>query len=405
MKRRRPIWSATTSLAGLVRDFQGNPVAGATVVAGSLAGQPNHMITTTGPDGRFAFQTKRGGTKLAYAVAYKNGLAPASKVDIGKLEGESGGEMELVLLKAEPFIGKLENRDGRPIDRADVWIQYMKGKGGRSDLNPIAEHTLRGSPLEKLLHTISDNRGQFQFPAVPAPQGIVLHVSADGMGDLSTEVPDNFEAGYVAGTVAAPARLIMQPEARVRGRVITKLPGVTLAGLKIRLQSTNDSRQIWRSREPTPKVALKLRGLPKGKGNIFVYDHPSDGAWAYRAIDSLPLDPGETAEATLELIEGVRVEGQVVDADSGDRVAGTSVAMYGPARPHSGAAVLTAKTDEMGRFRFRLPPGGTQFYLYSVDQAAPIQDVLIPASSNSFTVPTLEARKRSRTRRAGGLAK
>ena len=363
------------------------------------------MITTSGPDGRFAFQPTRGEKKLDYALAYKQGLAPASQFRSGFADGTTNGEMELILLTAEPFFGVVKNRDGRPVAGASVRIKYMKGEGGVRDHNPILENVLRTTPLESLFNTTTDNQGRFQYPAVPAPQGIVLHVSADEMGDLSTEVPDNFEAGYVAGTVAAPARLIMQPEARVRGRVITKLPGVTLAGLKIGLQSTRDSGQIWRESRTDAEGRFEMRGLPEGKGNIFLHDHPSDGAWTYRAIDSLPLHPGETAAATLELIEGVLVEGRVVDADSGDRVAGTSVAMYGPARPHSGAAVLTAKTDETGRFRFRLPPGGTQFYLYSADQASPIQDVLIPASSKSFIVPTLEVRKRSRTRRAGGPAK
>jgi hypothetical protein len=381
-------------------------VAGATIVAGTFfTARLNHMITTSGPDGRFAFQPKRGEKKLEYAVAYKQGLAPASKFGSGFADATPNREMELVLLKAEPFFGNLENRNGRPVAGASVWIKYMKGKGGVYDHNPILENVLRGTPLESLFGTTTDNQGHFQFPAVPAPQGIVLHVSADGMGDLSTEVPGTFEAGYVSGTVAAPARLTIQPEARVSGRVVTKLPGVTLAGLKIGLQSTQNSGQIWRESRTDAEGRFEMRGLPEGNGNIFLFDHPSDGAWAYRAIDSLPLHPGETAEATLELIEGVLVEGLVVEADSDDPIAGTSVAMYGPARPRSGAAVLTAKTDEKGRFRFRLPPGGTQFYLYSADQASPIQDVLIPAISKTFTVPTLEARKRSRTRSAGGLAK
>jgi RNA polymerase sigma factor (sigma-70 family) len=392
------------SLAGLVRDSEGNPVAGATVIAGRFTAELNHMITTSGPDGRFAFPPGRGEKKLEYAVAYKEGLAPASKFGSGIADGTPSGEMELILLKVEPFVGVVENRDGSPIAGASVWIKYMKGRGGKYD-NPILENVLRGTALESLFNTTTDKQGHFRFRAVPAPQGIALHVSADGMGDLSTKGPGKFEAGYVEGTVAVPARLTMQPEARVRGRVVTRLPGMTLAGLKVGLQSTNDSRQIWRESRTDAEGRFEMRGLPAGKCNIFLYNQPSDGAWAYRAIDSLPLHPGETAEATLELIEGLLVEGQVVDADSGNPIAGTSVAMYGPARPHSGAAVLSAKTDEKGRYHFRLPPGATRFYLYSADQVAPIQDVLIPGSSKIFTVPTLEARKRSRTTSAAGRAK
>ena len=104
------------------------------------------------------------------------------------------------------------------------------------------------------------------------------------------------------------------------------------------------------------------------------------------------------SRGTLELIEGVLVEGKVVDSVSGDPVVGISVGMYGPARPHSGAAILGATTDEKGRYRFRLPPGETQFYLASAEKAATIQEIVIPADKKSFTVPTLVARTRPRTK-------
>jgi hypothetical protein len=192
----------------------------------------------------------------------------------------------------------------------------------------------------------------------------------------------------------------MEPEAKVRGRVVTKLPGVTISGLTIGLHSTNDSIQIWRQSQTDAEGRFEMRGLPAGKGNIFLFDHPSDGPWAYRAVDSLPLQPGETVEVTLELIEGVLVEGKAIDAGTGDPVVGLSVGMYGAARPRSGAAILSAKTDDMGRYRFRLPPGKTHLYVAtaeyvaSVDQAGMGPDVTIPADTKTFTAPTFKVRKK-----------
>ena len=66
---------------------------------------------------------------------------------------------------------------------------------------------------------------------------------------------------------------------------------------------------------------------------------------------------------TIELIEGVMVDGKVVETGTGDPVPGIFIGMYGPARPDSGAAIMGAKTDKKGQYRFRLPPGKTRFYI------------------------------------------
>jgi hypothetical protein len=94
-------------------------------------------------------------------------------------------------------------------------------------------------------------------------------------------------------------------------------------------------------------------------------DHPFDGPWTYRAIDNLALHPGKTNEVTIELIEGVLVEGKVEEAGTRMPIVGISVGMYGPARPRSGAAIMSVKTDDQGRYRFRLPPGKTYLYISS----------------------------------------
>ena len=87
----------------------------------------------------------------------------------------------------------------------------MRGKGGKYDHNPILENVVQGTPLESLFHTTTDEQGGFRFPAVPSPQRVLLNVSADGLADFTTEVPGDYEAGYISGTAAQPARLTMEP--------------------------------------------------------------------------------------------------------------------------------------------------------------------------------------------------
>jgi protocatechuate 3,4-dioxygenase beta subunit len=383
------------SLAGVVRDSDGHPITGATVVAGAFINQPNHLITTTGADGRFSFQPKEGEQKLAYVLAYKEGLAPASQFRPGgTTKGTPAGDLELTLAKAEPFVGAVRDRGGAPIAGARVRVRYMRGPAGRDDHNPILDNVLQGTPLESLFRTTTDKQGGFRFPAVPPPHRVVLNVSADGMADLSSEVPGDYEAGYLSGTATQPARLTMEAEARIKGRVVIGFPGPSVVGLKVALQSTNDSTQFWRTAKTDNAGRFEFRGLPEGGGNIFLVDHPNDGPWTYRAIDNLALHPGKTPEVTIELIEGVMVEGKVVDAATGDPVPDVFIGMYGPARPHSGAAIMGATTDKKGQYRFRLPPGKTQLYTAGGPPWSYAgQDVEVPADAHTFITPDLKVKK------------
>ena len=110
------------------------------------------------------------------------------------------------------------------------------------------------------------------------------------------------------------------------------------------------------------------------------------------------LKSGQTTEVTIELIRGVQVEGQVVDAETGKPLAGVDVGVYGPIRPRSGAAIVSTVTDREGWYRFRLPPGETYFYPrgpyppgYPRHQGG--RTVNIPADAREFQVPKIEIRK------------
>ena len=175
---------------------------------------------------------------------------------------------------------------------------------------------------------------------------------------------------------------------------MTKFAGPSVAGLSVALQSTSDSVQFWRTAKTDAAGRFEFVGLPEGGGNIFLKDHPNDGPWTYRAIDNLSLHPGKTSEVTIELIEGVLVDGKVVEIGTGDPVPGIFIGMYGPARPHSGAAIMSTNTDAKGRYRFRLPPGKTQLYTSGGPPWSYAgQNVVVPDDVNTFTVPDLKVKR------------
>ncbi len=386
-----PIWG---SMAGVVRDADGRPVPGATVIAGVFSERQSHLVATSGPDGRFAFKATKEVEKLSYALAYRAGYAPASKHLASWQDRRPSGDVELVVQKPEACVGVVEDRDGRSIAGASVRVRYMRGgpgKDGKREFYSVLSNVLHGSPLESVLVTTTDKQGKFRFAAVPSPQAVVLEAEAEGMANLSTEVPGDRDAGYISGTEAKPVRLTMEPEARVIGTIVTKLPGVSVAGIRVGLQSTRNSARFWRDTRTDNLGRFVMRGLPEGGGNVFPFDHPSEGPWTYRAIDNLALHPGKRAETTIELIEGVLVEGRVTDAATGKPIAGASVGMYGPARPNSGAAIISATTDDQGRYRFRLPPGSTRFYTAGGSRGpSGSVSVTIPTGVKRFVVPTID---------------
>ena len=156
-------------LAGVVRDDEGRPVAGATVVAGQFGGgEPNHRIGTTGSDGRFELTPAGKSARLEYVVVHKEGLAPASSLRVLVTIAPSEGEVELQLSKPVPFVGVVRDREGKPVAGATVRIKYAQypGSDGPNTRLNVIEPIVLGTPLE---HAIShDHRctGRVSLPSL-----------------------------------------------------------------------------------------------------------------------------------------------------------------------------------------------------------------------------------------------
>jgi hypothetical protein len=399
----QPAQPPAKPLLGIVRDPDDRPVAGATVVAGQFNDKPNHRIGTTGSDGRFELTPGGNSALLEYVIAYKEGFAPASfmRIEMGN-PNLVEGEVSLQLTRPVPFVGVVKDLEGKPIAGAAVRtrdVQYP-GPGGKPVVLNVLDNVLMGTPLEALFRTTTDAQGRFRFPNLPPGAGASLVVTAAGMGEYRTDNRRRPDGGFgQEGTAEAPAEIFLAPAARVVGRVVARFPSVKLGGLNVAMQGSHESRGIWREARTDADGRFAFDGLDEGTANIFLFDHPNDGPWTYRAAADSELKPGRTTEVEIELIRGVEVDGQVVDADSGLPVAGVGVGLYGPMRPSSGAAIVSEITDKEGRYRFRLPPGETRFYVCGPVPAgygrAPQEGhvVMIPADVREFTVPKIEIRR------------
>jgi hypothetical protein len=215
--------------------------------------------------------------------------------------------------------------------------------------------------------------------------------------------------GAVAVWSQPRVTLSSAPKIRIVGRVWTRLPGIDVAGLRVQLVKGDQKYP------PGPLLGMgpvetdasgrfglagELPATSEGKAEIYLHSPPAEDRWTYRPA-AVILRPGRPVEGVeVELVEGVEVEGQFVDADRGDPVAPVRVAFIGPGRlSFLGNLAPIRDTDNLGSFRVRLNPGKVEVIAFGLPpvymKAYPRgfrQTVEVPAGVPSFTLPPLRLR-------------
>ena len=281
-------------------------------------------IAQTGASGYFELTARPGGYDLA-AQAPGRAFFVRSGLEVGA-EGLDVGEIHLAPDRA--IVGEVLNQDLVPVSGARILAAGVVDGG--TDGVPRTE-LFRGSQVAAELR--SDTLGQFLVTGLNEHSLVDLEVSASG---LATE-----RLSAVAPTGAAPLRVVLQPEAVVRGRV-------THAGAPVRTwvhleQSSQATRDRWIGGPTADDGTFRVAGLEAGR-----YDVVASGAGALEdARTSVQVGAGETVEVGLEL------------GDASGSVAG-AVTANGVGLP--GVAVRAGRrrtvTDGAGRYAIdRLPRG------------------------------------------------
>ncbi len=416
-----PPSASSRKIEGVILDSDGKPVAGATVVAGlDERGKPNHQVFETDKDGRFNWSIPERPV-LIYFVAYKKGLSPA--IWMRWMDSSLRGDhVERKLEQPKPFAAVLVDRTGKPVAGATVRIEMTvhswEIKNGQTtqsgqSFEYVRDDVVAGSPLESLFKTTTDANGLFVFSAVGPKSGLKLAVTAaDGrrfsvraktraIERLAQQVDDE---GFVSVDADGKTRVVAEPTARIAGRVFTKLPRLTITGLKASYQASHEPG-IYRpmrnlSDQSVPIDAegrFTMDGLSEGTVNVFVDGDGENRDWTYRAAELVRLTSGTTTDVTIELIRGVEVEGTIVASGTGTPLPGAEAGVHGPLRPRSSASSTGVKTDATGRFRRRLPPGETYFYVMSpppgftrLSGEGSSRTVTIPDGTLKFEVSPIE---------------
>ena len=158
---------------------------------------------------------------------------------------------------------------------------------------------------------------------------------------------------------------VLEPAGGIAGRVIDAT-GRPVPKALVGAQLTEYRTRIlggWGETQTDDQGRFAITGLEPGVYNLLFEEAQGRPKATARAVEGLRVQAGHNTAALMKVIEGRRLSGIVIDQATDQPVVGIQVGCYGPARPRSGAAVDSRKTDATGRFTFQVPPGEQHVYL------------------------------------------
>jgi len=382
-----------------VQDNAGRPVAGATVLLRKREGERTNNYRTlaeaqTDASGSVRFErlTESGDWFLVFKDGYcyviQNLVDPAGKP-----------LTSVTLPPPRSLAGLITDDAGQPVAGAEVRITMTGTRtGNQTSYGNINTH-IKGTPLEGVPITRTDHQGRFRFTMLPDDPEVGLRTLAQGKGTIATwtqsvlGVPDDL--------VENRLRIKLAPEVRVVGRIVSKVPGLTVAGRMVGVQALDNQGIASESVSELDTTTSDAEGrfefgqVTGVEAGVFLRPVPADSPWVFRPALHIPIQPGQTSVATVELIEGVVVSGSLTGTD-GQPIAGVEVSARFGGRFLGRFVALGSKTDAAGTYRFRLPPGPAEISLNSfivpytlVNAAEARRDFNVPEGVTTYTMPPI----------------
>ena len=329
------VWARTA-------DGQRIPVADATLTAVYRRPRVRSVVLSeaVGPDGRFEVRVETG--RLTLVAERPGGEAAAESPPLWVAPGDRRTDLELVFEapdSADTSTGAVE---------ASVSAAVVVGRGVDGAGRPVAGATVRaqaegdGGPTgHDGVRTDSDGRGGFRLeiaePAGPLIPVRALHPRFDPSpvtwverGQPDPVVLELGTGGLIAGTVSGPPSL---ETARV-----TLEPGSERTGPPVPAQTVplTDGEGFF-----------ELGPLAPGRYHLFA---EGQGYGNARAPRIEVLSGVRTEGIVLRLEPGARLEGRVVDGETGLGVAGAAVVLGDAFRRYRGLPARMTRTDAEGRW-------------------------------------------------------
>lgn len=275
----------------------------------------------------------RAALSACVALAAAIALVPGDPRPRGAAEGGSGGVDAPA--GAQAAAGAAE---GAPpeIGRARIAGRVVD-PGGRGIAGATVRATREGVPGDRERASAADDQGRFALEGLPEGRWLV-RAGAPGFGE-SAAVRDvtGAEASGPAGELA----LTLAPVARIAGQVLG-VDGAPAVGAEIVLAGSG----VWpaRSVRAGGDGRFVLEAVPPG-----VYEVQARGALGEAPPRrGLEVEAGGRAYLTFHLEPGATMVGSVVDAESGEAIAGAEIAVM---EGELGVAPRALRSGADGSFR------------------------------------------------------
>lgn len=337
---------------GVVRGPDGKPVEAAQVRLyipryGNTSDRERiqpYAKMSTGADGKYAFAVETHDVQPPYGliVVQKEGLSWNCR----RWPLLADMEADIHLVQASPLAGKVMDDEGRSIQGVRVVLQSPRSSRIRS--YDVPEELAR-----ELLTTETDHQGRFRFMMLSADWQTDFLIEAKGYATVRTQyLPDALYRVYGPGQTDHEFRL--EPEARIRGTVISDSDAQPIAGVEVRIGRTQTG------------VAYGFDSVISDRNGRFSFDRLPEGTfWVGAASSHVPdanwvgwpvpvhTKAGEiTGGIQLKLTRGGLFEATIRD-DRHNAIVGAGLTVF----DEPGHCLAQGQTDATGLCRLRLPVG------------------------------------------------
>jgi len=349
---------------GKVIDYNARPVEGATVVCYKSDYELNQrsyehlkQVKTTS-DGRFSLQVETEDSSPVL-VAGKQGLALGWWSQFGRAI-----EPTIRLGRPSQFKGTVVDPAGRPVPGARVRICLKNEMMARREIALIVP--------EGWFTTRTDSNGQFLFDNVPKGTTADFGLEAPGMASMWTFCDFGPSQGEQFTAGCTDIRIVLSPEASIKGRVVDEHTGQVVAG--VRILAIPYSRAGWYyCQDPVqtdPNGRFELTGLAPNKYLLRVISD-KEGTGNF----TVTVEPGQTVrDVRIPLSKGVPFEVMVYDLEKGDPIENASVTVtQKEAISRYTTFSQTVSTDANGLARLHVPLGECEIRAFKPGHGGTIQ--------------------------------
>ena len=344
-----------------VVDMQGRPVPGQEVhVLGGIGG---HRTLKSDAGGMARIPVDVNGRRFLMLIAVPDektiGWATLGVGPEDRARGTADDPLTLTLRpRDESITGSVVDRGGRPIAGVRVNVEYM-----HNDINGWVTRygvTFPGWPIV----AVTDEQGRY---TIPLPRGTG--------GSLLTRHRRYAGPWIRFGTDRQPiGPTPLDPAGSIVGVIMDAATGRPVAGASVGAQALEHRLKIvgmWGEATTDDRGRFEIGGLAPGIFNVlFLHGPEGRHTMTAAAVEAVRVKADRDTEADLSAVEGRKLRGTVVDAETKAHLPGVMVGYYGTARPRSGAAVMSATTDAAGRFELAIPPGRS--YVYIMDRSSAV---------------------------------